>query len=416
MMEESGILTGVYRLEDPDFFHPVAQADAPELAQLAQGMLEAETESSLREQLGHSGLLAPSEEPDPDPVIEALLQKLGAPFSWRVWEQHRKHLEAVRRWHAHRKLFLYEYGQTPCLPETVLARAQQTSTDLATNAHILLIGDDDLMCVAFALLGYSVTVVDIDPSLIDFIQRRARLEGLSIEAKVVDLLQPVPPEMVGRFDRVLTDPMSFEGCLIAFLSRALAMVKNDGQVWTCVHPLAHPLFAKVAHQLPAHIHERAAWMSAYYYRRYQANTYRSDLFCLTPTGAALPFQADEHIPFESITEGELIPALHGHVFCRLTASENPENASFEHLAESAVLEQDQTHQHFFKPTTSGYVAGTINRRGNALNIQLFPFSERHEEQLSAEYLENLNPIERRVHYMEAPILAPSVFDKGQKSN
>ena len=125
----------------------------------------------------------------------------------------------MRLWHAHRKLFVFEFGQTPCLPETVLCRVQLATETLPAQAKVLLIGDDDLMCLALAEMGFEVTVVDIDPALIDFIHHRCQTDGIQVDARVQDLLQPIPEDMRGCFDLVITDPMSFEGCLVPFVSR-----------------------------------------------------------------------------------------------------------------------------------------------------------------------------------------------------
>jgi hypothetical protein len=230
---------------------------------------------------------------------------------------------------------------------------------------------------------------------------------------VMDLLQPIPKAMQGQFDLVITDPMSFEGCLIAFLSRALAMVKPDGTVWACIHPLAHRLFAKVAQVLPMTVDQHAAFLSAYYYRRYENNTYRSDFFLLSKTAAALPYAPEASIPFEAITEGELTSALHGHIHCQLAASPNTDahQNPFDALAAedtTFLTSQSDTHFHFSQSQGGGYVAGALNRKKTNLHIQLFPFSEMKEEEQSLKLLGALQSLSRRITYMDAPCLAPPV--------
>ena len=109
MTEDSGSFTGVYSLEHPDLFHPVEQAHASELVKLAQGQLGPNDDSELLSELDRADLLALSSGGEPDPKILQALQELGAPFRWRVHPQHLPILEKVRLWHAHRKLFVFEF-------------------------------------------------------------------------------------------------------------------------------------------------------------------------------------------------------------------------------------------------------------------------------------------------------------------
>ena len=418
--EDSGCFTGIYSLDDSEMFHPVRCEDTPELVKLAQGELGDGHVSKILSELDQAGLLARSKEISPDPRILQALDELGAPFRWRVHPNNHPVLGKVRAWHAHRKLFVFEFGQTPCLPETVLCRVQLATENLPPNAKVLLIGDDDLMCLALAELGFEVTVVDIDKALIDFIQHRCQQDNIQVDARVQDLLQPIPDDMQSKFDLVITDPMSFEGCLIAFLSRALSMAKATGVVWTCIHPLAHQLFEKVAKVLPIQNQDRAAFLSAYYYRRYETNTYRSDFFRLKKTSAPLPYAPNETIPFEAITEGELTSTLHSHIHCQLAtpnvsdgpAAPNP----FENLSGDFFTSHSETHYHFSQNQPKGYVAGSLNRRKTNLHMQFFPFSEEDEEQQSQKLLANFPILTRRITYMEAPFLAPLIMgDAGSQS-
>jgi len=410
MTEDSGSFTGIYSLDHPDLFHPVAQVHASELVKLAQGQLGPNDDSDLLSELEREGFLAQSSSGEPDPKIVQTLQALGAPFRWRVHPEHLPILEKVRLWHAHRKLFVFEFGQTPCLPETVLCRVQLATETLPAQAKVLLIGDDDLMCLALAEMGFEVTVVDIDPALIDFIHHRCQTDGIQVDARVQDLLQPIPEDMRGCFDLVITDPMSFEGCLIAFLSRALAMLNDEGVVWTCIHPLAHQLFSKVAQVLPIAVDGHAAYLSAYYYRRYEKNTYRSDLFRLKKTAKALPYGPEETIPFEAITEGELTATRHGYVTCHLAPKNETEQDAhpLAHLASHATLSQGEGHFHFAQTLKEGYLTGAMNPKRTQLHMQLFPFSETQEDQQSQHVLRELQVLNHKVEYIEAPFLAPPI--------
>ncbi|MFJ8104483.1 GNAT family N-acetyltransferase [Streptomyces sp. NPDC096132] len=141
--------------------------------------------------------------------------------------------EAVRRLRA-----LMESGpaadmaidQSHCTAETKVRRVLALLTAGALpGGSLLLIGDDDLVSLAVAVVGdvlggpivERVTVVDISAEILDYIQKTAAALGTRVETVQHDLRQPLPAELHGQHDVAMTDPpYTPEGARL-FLSRAV---------------------------------------------------------------------------------------------------------------------------------------------------------------------------------------------------
>ncbi|MEU1179292.1 GNAT family N-acetyltransferase [Streptomyces sp. NPDC005820] len=141
--------------------------------------------------------------------------------------------EAVRRLRA-----LMESGpaadmaidQSHCTAETKVRRVLALLTAGALpGGSLLLIGDDDLVSLAVAVVGdvlggpivERVTVVDISAEILDYIQKVAGGLGTRVETVQHDLRQPLPEQLHGRHDVAMTDPpYTPEGARL-FLSRAV---------------------------------------------------------------------------------------------------------------------------------------------------------------------------------------------------
>lgn len=315
IVEEAPAESALERL-DEGVVYEVEAAHAEELAALAHGVADDEADTPLLRELEREGLVT-REQPGTDPVIEARLSDLGRGLSWTLQGDERGPAlaELLRRGHARRKVFVQAFGQTPCLPEAAARRCLTLTQHKPPGARVMLLGDDDLLGLGLAQLGYDVTSVDIDPLLVSFLARAAEAEGLALETRVLDLLAPLGADDVGAFDAVLTDPMSFDNCMLAFDTRALALVKGDGVVLTCVHPVGRDAFRRVLPRLPARVLDVHTRLSAYYFDRYIENAYRSDLVVLARAEGELAFASDETIPFSAITEGRL--AEHEHALVSL---------------------------------------------------------------------------------------------------
>ncbi len=99
-----------------------------------------------------------------------------------------------------------------------------------TGKQLLVLGDDDLISVAAALMGLPshVTVVEIDRRLTDFIDSVAENYGLPIRTVALDLRLPLPGEFLRAFDTFITDPPDTAPGQILFLSRGISALKGAG--------------------------------------------------------------------------------------------------------------------------------------------------------------------------------------------
>ena len=133
---------------------------------------------------------------------------------------------------------LVELDQCHCTPKTLLRRVLALhGAGAIAGRRILLLGDDDLMSLALArFVGRfgsgpvisELTVLDVDERLLAFIDRE--LAGPPFRSQLVacDLREPLPPEHVGRYDTVVTDPpYTTEGARL-FLSRAAEALAGEG--------------------------------------------------------------------------------------------------------------------------------------------------------------------------------------------
>ncbi|MGW0944146.1 GNAT family N-acetyltransferase [Streptomyces sp. NPDC002623] len=146
--------------------------------------------------------------------------------------------EAVRRLRA-----LMESGpaadmaidQSHCTAETKVRRVLALLTAGALpGGSLLLIGDDDLVSLAVAVVGdvlggpivERVTVVDISSEILDYIQKVSAGLGTRVETVQHDLRLPLPAELHGQHDVAMTDPpYTPEGARL-FLSRAVEGLRS----------------------------------------------------------------------------------------------------------------------------------------------------------------------------------------------
>ena len=95
---------------------------------------------------------------------------------------------------------------------------------------VILLGDDDLMSISAALLGRALgvdrlarrlTVMELDPRILEVLERAARNEGLDLEIRPHDLRDPLPADLVGAFDVFETDPPYTRAGVRLFVSRGV---------------------------------------------------------------------------------------------------------------------------------------------------------------------------------------------------
>src|SRR5690606_6151841 len=239
------------------------------------------------------------------------LASLGRGFAWRLPDddESRALLAFLRRVHGRRKGSFLDFWQGPCVPEHAAARVLAAKRALPAGARPFLVGDDDLLSLALAFAGFAVTISDIDETLIALIERLAREEGLSVDARVHDLTKPRPDDVVGAYDGGMTDPQSGPGTMRGFLARALAAVRVGGPVWVSVHDRFRAGFEAVLGEQPARVVATSLQASAYYTHGYFPDPYRSDFLHLERTSAPLPIAPDDTIPLEEFMR-EHTPGAH----------------------------------------------------------------------------------------------------------
>ncbi|SER84866.1 Predicted methyltransferase [Streptomyces sp. yr375] len=120
--------------------------------------------------------------------------------------------------------------QSHCTAETKVRRVLALlAAGALPGGSLLLIGDDDLVSLAVAVVGdvlgapivEQVTVVDISPEILDHIQKVSAGLGTRVETVQHDLRLPLPAGLHQQHDVAMTDPpYTPEGARL-FLSRAV---------------------------------------------------------------------------------------------------------------------------------------------------------------------------------------------------
>ena len=92
--------------------------------------------------------------------------------------------------------------------------------------QVLLLGDDDLLSIAIAAAGLStrVTVIDLDHSLLERIERWTKTDAVQLVN--ADLRSGLPTGLAGNFDLVFTDPPYTPAGQLLFLGRGLSALRR----------------------------------------------------------------------------------------------------------------------------------------------------------------------------------------------
>ncbi|MHA1590038.1 MAG: bis-aminopropyl spermidine synthase family protein [Candidatus Njordarchaeales archaeon] len=151
---------------------------------------------------------------------------LGKTVSWDLGEVTREFLKIVKD----RPEAVKEYDQGYVNSETTLARIafMDLRGDLR-GKNLLILGDDDLVSIAAGLTGLPkhIAVVEIDERLTSFIKRVAEEYGFDVAVYTMDLRNPLPEELVGKFDTFQTDPPETLPALKLFIGRGIAALKGE---------------------------------------------------------------------------------------------------------------------------------------------------------------------------------------------
>ncbi len=125
---------------------------------------------------------------------------------------------------------IHQYDQGYVTPENTFARVALADDrgDLR-GKDVIVLGDDDLMSIALALSGLprKVTILEIDERLVNFIKETSDKLGLNIDARVHDLRQPLPEDVVGAYDTFFTDPPETVEAIKAFVGRGVATLRSE---------------------------------------------------------------------------------------------------------------------------------------------------------------------------------------------
>ncbi len=131
-----------------------------------------------------------------------------------------------------------ELDQCHCTVGTKLRRVLAVhEADALVGRRVLLLGDDDLVSLAIALLvrefGSAGTVaelvvLDVDNAVVDFLRARLAGCGLRIACLQHDLREPLPAELRRRFGTVVTDPPYTVDGAHLFLTRAAEALSGVG--------------------------------------------------------------------------------------------------------------------------------------------------------------------------------------------
>lgn len=413
----------------------VAPHEQDALAALTIGEPDDDEPSALFERLQSEGVAGGALDPV-DPLVLARLEELGGGFSWTVPKtgsddaERERLVSLLRRAHARRKSFLYAFGQTYCTPEAGVARCLQVRKSVPPGGKILLVGDDDLLSLPLAALGFDVTTIDIDALVISFIQRAAQDEALSIDARVYDVLAPLDEALIGRFDAVFTDPMSYEACFLAFWSRGLAVIKEGGRLVTCVQPYTRHLFAKLLEQLPAQVDRYRYRFSSYYTYSFVENLYRSDLVELTRTPGDPPFLPSEAIPFENITDGMISAGYHAFGLSRGMRMALPKSVSAAMVSDALVrsgrykvtdeghLDDGRYLHSFLSIEDGGHLAVVLDTQRAEIAFSGYPWNEEREQWLMRLFKQTVRSVTEGLWYADAARLParPVVFNDHADGN
>lgn len=148
---------------------------------------------------------------------------------------------------AHRPPVDVTLDQAFCSAETAVKRAMLPFDDqLLLGKRVLCLGDDDCISIALGLLvkklaktgaekisNTTITVMDTDRRMLDFIEKTARRCHLPIVCREIDLRDRLTGMPLQSFDCVMTDPPYTLNGLKLFLSRAIAFIKKDENLIYC---------------------------------------------------------------------------------------------------------------------------------------------------------------------------------------
>ncbi|HRK02536.1 MAG TPA: bis-aminopropyl spermidine synthase family protein, partial [Oligoflexia bacterium] len=135
----------------------------------------------------------------------------------------------------------HKFNQLPCSQKNLLERADLIAEYIGCDAPVLLLGDDDLLSLELAKRGFkNVTVVDIDPTIIQRIQHIAAQHDFPIRAKVHDLQMPPSADLIQNYGLIFMDPPCTVAGLKLFVGSALTFCSalRTTKFIACTHSMS----------------------------------------------------------------------------------------------------------------------------------------------------------------------------------
>lgn len=121
-----------------------------------------------------------------------------------------------------------EFDQGAMTPESFFRRlALMVHQGDIQGSRIVNLGDDDFASLAIALTGLaeSITVLEIDARIREYISHVGAEHHLPITVREQDLTKPLPRELLGTFDTYVCDPPETEAGLLLWAEKGLALLQ-----------------------------------------------------------------------------------------------------------------------------------------------------------------------------------------------
>ena len=147
-------------------------------------------------------------------------------------------LEEFRRICSERPACDVRLDQSHGTPETGIRRSLlMVEKGLVLGRRVAFLGDDDLVCLALGLVLRAMggdanrqpfLVLDIDERFVSFIRNHGANLGIRIDARRYDARSPLPDDLVGSCQTVLTDPPYTHNGIKLFAFRAAQLLGPEG--------------------------------------------------------------------------------------------------------------------------------------------------------------------------------------------
>lgn len=202
-----------------------------DVAMCCEGLHPATTYDRLRK----AGIIEKSDN-KVDAQFCSNLADLDRQFSWMFNEEDTCLYAMALELHSSRKEISETYSQGPCLPETAFRRAKLIAKE-AKGKRVMLLGDDDLVGLLLAQLGFSVTIADIHKRLLSFIRHYAQKWQLNVRLIEADFTtsKSIAPNLSQSMDLVMIDPVSSKYWFAKAFDIAADYLRTEGDLFLVVY-------------------------------------------------------------------------------------------------------------------------------------------------------------------------------------